>query len=321
MYQIAQMKKEEISQAMHIWHNQYKKHCSQDVFPDFWDGGRKEIESYLLMQMEKGNAIVAKKDEAIAGFMAWMYIDFHGEKSAFCPTVSHAAIEEDKEQVYRAIYNYASQKWLENNMFNHLWMIFKNDDVLKNILYDIGFGSHVVDACQKTSGFTLQIDCPYRISKAIPEDADLLFSLVEESRHYYLDAPIFLKRDVYTKESLLNTIKNNNVFIAWDNSTPIGIISLVLSKRYNIETLAGIGSGLIEDLGAFIKPEYRGKGIGTRLLKEVFDHCKNASIPYVHLSYETANHYANRFWRKYFKPVILSVRRTVNKNANSSSSF
>jgi len=315
------MKKEEISPAIQIWHNQYKKYCSRDIFPDFWDGGRKEIESYLLIQLEKGNAIVAKKDEAIAGFMAWMYIDFHGEKSAFCPTVSHAAIEGDKEQVYRVIYNYASQKWVENNTFNHLWMFFENDRTLKNILYDIGFGSHVVDACQKTSEFTLQIDCPYRVSKATPEDADLLFSLVEESRRYYLDAPIFLKRNVYTKESLLSIIKRSDVFIAWDNSVPVGMINIVLSKRYNIETLAGIGSGEIGDLGAYIKPEYRGKGIGTRLLKEVFDHCRNASIPYVHLSYETANPYANRFWRKYFKPIILSVRRTVNKDANSSGSF
>ena len=140
---------------------------------------------------------------------------------------------------------------------------------------------------------------------------------MEESRYYYLKAPIFLKRDIYTKEALFKLIGESNIFIAWDNSVPIGIMSLILSERYNIETLAVIGSGLIKDLGAYIKPEYRGKGIGKRLLKEVFDHCKNASIPYVHLSYETANPYANRFWRKYFKPIILSVRRTVNKDVNS----
>jgi GNAT superfamily N-acetyltransferase len=317
VYQIVQMKKEDIPQAMTIWHRQFAKYCGDGSFPDFWDGGHKEMESYLLKQLEKGNAIVAKKNEAIAGFMAWMNIDFHGEKSAFCPTISHAAIEGDKEQVYRAIYNYVSQKWVENNMFNHLWMIFHDDSTLKNILYVIGFGSYVIDACQKTSEIAFQIDCPHRISKAIPSDADLLFNLVEESRHYYLNAPIFLKRDIYTKEALSNVIDESNVFIAWDNSVPIGVMSLTMSKRYNIETLAGVRSGLIKDLGAYIKPEYRGKGIGTRLLKEVFDHCKNASIPYVHLSYETANPFANRFWRKYFKLIILSVRRTVNKDANS----
>ncbi len=81
-------------------------------------------------------------------------------------------------------------------------MFFHDDSVLKKMLYDIGFGSHVIDACQKASETTLQIDCPYKTSKAVPADPVLLFDLAEESRNYYLNAPIFLKRNVYTKEAL-----------------------------------------------------------------------------------------------------------------------
>jgi GNAT superfamily N-acetyltransferase len=317
MYQISQMKIEEIPKAMQIWYTQYKKYCTQDEFPDFWYGGQQEIESYLLKQIEKDNAIVAKKDGAIAGFMAWMYVDFHREKSAFCPTISHAATDEDKAQIYHAMYNYASQSWVENERFNHLWMFFHDDSILKNMLYDAGFGAHVVDACRKTSEFSLQIDCPYKISKAVPRDADLLFKLEVESRRYFLNAPIFLRKDVRTKDELINIIEQNIVFIAWDNTVPIGMISLILSKKYNIETLAVIGSGQIKGLGAYIKTEYRGKGIGTRLLVEVVNYCRDASIPYVHVSFETSNPFGNKFWRKSFKPIILSGRRTVNKDANS----
>jgi GNAT superfamily N-acetyltransferase len=317
MYQIVQMKKEDIPQAMTIWHRQFVKYCSNGSFPDFWDGGKETIESYLIRQIEKGDAIVAKTDKTIVGYMAWMCVNFHHEKSAFCPIVGHAALVENEKSIYQSLYTTSSQKWVQDNRFNHLWMTFYDDIDLKDMLYDIGFGSYVMDVCQKVSKNMLQIDRPYRITKAVPSDVDLLFGLVEESRYYFLEAPIFLKRDICTKEALLNVINENNVFIAWDNSVSIGIMSLILSKRYNIETLAGIGSGLIEELGAYIKPEYRGKGIGKRLLKEVFDYCINASIPYVHLSYETANPFANRFWPKYFKPIILSVRRTINKDANS----
>jgi len=316
MYQISQMKVEEISKAEQIWYKQYKKYCAQDGFPDFWGGGQKEIESYLLKQIEEGNALVAKKEEAIAGFMAWIYVDFHHEKSAFCPTIGHAATDEDKAQVYHAMYNYACQRWVENDRFNHLWMFFHDDSTLKNMLYDAGFGAHVVDACRKTSEFSLQIDCPYRISKAVPCDADLLFRLEEESRYYFLNAPIFLRKEVRTKDNLMNIIEQNIVFIAWDNAVPIGMMSLVVSKKYNIETLAVVGSGQIKELGAYIKTEYRGKGIGTRLLMEMVNYCRDASIPHVHVSFETANPFGNKFWRKYFKPIILSGRRTVNKDAN-----
>jgi len=317
MYQITLMQKGDIPQAMALWHNQYLKHCSREFLPDFWDGGQKEMESFLLHQIKNSNAIVAIKDGQTTGYLTWIYADFHSEKSAFCPIVGHAAIEEEKEQIYRALYNYASQKWIENNAFNHLWMIFRDDALLKNMLYDIGFGAHVMDTCQKTSDVSLKVNSPYRISTATLEDVNILYSLMEESRIYYVSPPIFLKRDVYTKEMISSFIKDNIVFIAWDGNIPMGFFGLTRSERYNIETLAVPGSGLIAGLGAYIKEEYRGRGIGKRLLKEVFDYCQEVSIPYLHLSYETANPFANRFWPKYFKPAILSVRRTVNKDANA----
>lgn len=39
--------------------------------------------------------------------------------------------------------------------------------------------------------------------------------------------------------------------------------------------------------------------------------------PYLHVSFETANPNAIRFWPKYFKPAIRSVRRTINKDADT----
>ncbi len=317
MYKIATMKKEEIPQVLELWHNQYKKYFSRDFSPDFWEGGKKEIESFLLQGIKHDTAIVAKENKEIAGYMAYMVVDFHSEKSAFCPIVGHAAIEEDKEQIYRAMYNYVSRKWIENNAFNHLWMIFCDDDKLKTMLYDIGFGSYVIDTCQKTSDVSLKINSPYRISTATLEDVNILYSLMEESRIYYVSPPIFLKRDVYTKEMITSFIKDNVVFIAWDGNTPIGFFGLTRSERYNIETLAVPDSGQIKGLGAFIIEEYRGRGIGKWLFKEVFDYCKDAKITYLHVNYETANPNASRFWPKYLKPVILSVRRTVNKDANA----
>jgi len=68
--------------------------------------------------------------------------------------------------------------------------------------------------------------------------------------------------------------------------------------------------------GVILPPEYWGKGIGTRLMKELFAHCAEIGKLYVHVSYETVNPNACYFWPKIFKPVIRSVRRCVNKDAN-----
>jgi GNAT superfamily N-acetyltransferase len=76
------------------------------------------------------------------------------------------------------------------------------------------------------------------------------------------------------------------------------------------------GDASISPLGIYIKSEYRGKGIGKSLLDKVFQYCKDNGIKYIHVDFETANTNANNFWPKYFNPIILSVRRTVNKDVN-----
>lgn len=104
--------------------------------------------------------------------------------------------------------------------------------------------------------------------------------------------------------------------MAWDNDHLIGIMSLNVDQGYHLEKLTTTDSGYIGRPGAFVKSEYRGKGVGTRLLKEVFNYCVDAGKSFVHVSFETANPYANRFWSKYLKPTIRSLRRTINKDAN-----
>jgi len=213
MDKIIPMKKEDIPQAMAIWHGQFAKYCSNDSFPDFWDGGKETLESYLIQQIEKGNAITVKTGEIIVGYMAWMCIDFHNEKTAFCPIVGHAALEENEKSIYHALYTASSQKWVQDNRFNHLWMTFYDDIELKDVLYDIGFGSYVIDACQKVSQNMLQANCPYRITRAVSDDADALLKLNNELNQYLLDSPIFLKIKEYSRDYIVQIISRNGGII------------------------------------------------------------------------------------------------------------
>lgn len=248
--------------------------------------------------------------------MAWMYFDFHDERSAFCPIVGHATIKDDSNTIYHAMYNYAANRWVKDNRFNHLWMIMSDDCVTKDMLYDIGFGSYVIDAYTKTSKAVQETSCAYNTTIAKTHDVDNLFSLVENSVMYYIETPIFLKRHSYTKQDIADIIESDILFVTWDKGDPIGFMNLSINHDYSIESLASPQIGMISKLVAYIKPEYRGMGIGKKLLSEVNSYCANTNIPYLHVSFETANPFANIFWRKHFKPLVLSVRRTVNKDAN-----
>lgn len=316
MHKISLMQKEDVSIIVEMWHKQYIKHCNSELCPDFWSGGKNSIALYLKSQIEQGNAIICKNEDTVVGFMAWMYFDFHGERTAFCPIIGHAAEGNNSQVIYQKLYTYAAHQWVKDNRFNHLWMIFNDDCITKDMLYDIGFGSYVADACMNVSKIKIEADDTYRITKAKPEDADALYALVKQSIQYYLETPIFLRRHAYTKQEIADIIEHNSLFVAWDKNSPIGFMNLSVNQEYDTESLACPNSGLIDELGAYIKPEYRGAGVGKRLLNELIHSCVTTDIPYLHVCFETANPFANRFWRKYFKPIVLSVRRTVNKDAD-----
>lgn len=91
---------------------------------------------------------------------------------------------------------------------------------------------------------------------------------------------------------------------------------LVFSKFNNFINLSIKNCGLIDEIGAYIKEEYRNKKVGIELLKFANDYCKEMNVPYIHVDFETANLYANKFWKKHFTPMLLSMRRTINKNIN-----
>jgi ribosomal protein S18 acetylase RimI-like enzyme len=310
------MDKNDIDEVINLWYKNHSVYFDDKVLPDFFPGGKLEMEKYFYERTNNRNAIIIKEKNNILGYFSWILINFHNEKSAFCPIIGHFGIDEVREMIYTDLYNCVSKEWIKNDIFNHLWMINSKDNFLKGFSYDMGFGSYVVDACIK-NGTIEEPNCRYEITKAETKDSELLFNLVDESRRYYLDSPIFLKRKIITKDEIQNIIGKNAVFLAWDDNDIIGFMSVRISKEYDIEQLFTRESASIDTLGAYIKLKYRGKEIGKTLLNNVFKYCESIGIKYVHVCFETSNTYANKFWRKYFNPIILSVRRTVNKDANS----
>lgn len=110
MIKISNMKEENLLDTVELWTHQFNNFCYCNAFPNFIDGGHETIKSYIKEQIEKGNAIIATKNNDIVGFMAWMYFDFHSERTAFLPVVGHAALLSDELNVYREMYCFASQR-------------------------------------------------------------------------------------------------------------------------------------------------------------------------------------------------------------------
>ncbi|GAA0777859.1 hypothetical protein GCM10008908_33730 [Clostridium subterminale] len=106
------------------------------------------------------------------------------------------------------------------------------------------------------------------------------------------------------------------MFIAWHEDIPVGFINLSIVDNNNFINMSVKNCGLIDEIGVYIKSGYRNKKIGIELLKIVNDYCKEFNIQYIHVDFETANLYGNKFWKKYFIPMLLSTRRPINKDIN-----
>ncbi|TCT16204.1 acetyltransferase (GNAT) family protein [Natranaerovirga pectinivora] len=305
----------DILEAEKIWVTQYERYCNHGSFPSYWKEQTELLEKFLMNKIKKKSAVVAKLGDKVIGFLAYDKFPFNGENSVFCPAIGHAATEEYKEKVYHALYKSISQEWVNKSIFNHMWTIFYNDDKLKKILFDLGYGSYLIDAFSDCN-ILYSENATYDIRKASTKDTDVLYELVKESNHYYSAAPLFLKRDELTLKEIEELILKSNVFIAWDKEIPIGFMNLSITDHNNCIDLSVKDCGLINEIGTYIKVEYRNKKIGSQLLQTVNNYCREVNARYIHVDFETSNLYGNKFWKKYFNPMLLSMRRTINKNIN-----
>jgi len=181
MIRIMLMKEIDIADAINLWEMQFDRYCRCNDFPDFISGGKETIEKYLFKQIEEGNAVVAKKDDSIVGYMAWMYFDFHKERTAFLPIVGNASKSDSRNDIFHELYLTVSNKWIQDDRFNHLWMTYYDDIDLRERLYNLGFGSYVIDACKETASQTVTSTSNYKITEAAENDVDEVLAMENES--------------------------------------------------------------------------------------------------------------------------------------------
>ena len=63
---------------------------------------------------------------------------------------------------------------------------------------------------------------------------------------------------------------------------------------------------------AYVRPELRGKGVGTALLQRALQWSQAQGYDRVFVEHETANLYGGNFWGKYFIPYVYASMRYID---------
>ncbi len=114
----------------------------------------------------------------------------------------------------------------------------------------------------------------------------------------------------YSQE-LLNKIKKGNrgLFLVYDNNVLIGITNVFLTKEISIDKLVNLDSvnnsakqnniNTINIAKFYIKPEYRFKGYGTKLLDFIIKWGKERSAKYLKIEVDKDQKASNKFWSSF----------------------
>jgi GNAT superfamily N-acetyltransferase len=301
-----------------LWNMQYLRMIKGYGFlSQKWLDDTTSFSSFIEQRMDDGNSIAAIFQGKVVGYLAYDIFNFHNEKTAFFPILAHAADLSYKLSAYSIMYACVSQELVKKGCLNHLFTFFSLDKALQEFLFELGFGLYVVDAYRSLETISIaEKNSDIAVRKAGMGDIDELYNLVKESNRYYAESPLFLKRESEEKDQVARMITAHDyaVFLAIRKDEIIGFMNIRCNQADDVFTLSDKTTACIDPLGAYIKQDYRGLGVGKKLLCESIAWIGKKSLTNIHVDFESANYHANQFWLNYFTPVLYSVKRRLNND-------
>jgi len=254
--------------------------------------------------------VAAYLDGRLVGFQTGFVIpSWRGKRSAYCPEWAHAAVGENRKEVYQLMYAELSKQWVANRCNTHLITHFAHDGEIIETFSWFGFGMADVDAIRNLSPLK-GINSYIEIKKATIDDLESVTSLSHQLNQYMADAPIFL---VLTEESnIANLLSDTSkaLWIAFKDGKAVSYMAVGPANNHEVafvvqdESIASIH-------GAFTENRFRGQGIGKALLNKSIEWASSMGYVNCAVDFEPENIDGSRFWMKHFKPICYSLVRNV----------
>ncbi len=232
-------------------------------------------------------------------------------KGAFSPMGANAAIKENREKIYAAMYQSVGEKWVKAGAVSHAICMFAHDEKLQHEFFRLGFGLRCMDAIREMKEIQCANVFGYNFYELSENEFEKIYPLYVKLYEHYKKSPFFMNRQEADIGDFLNSAKENDArfFVAIYQ----GKICAYFEVENTGETCICDSKNYVHIYGAYCLPDYRGKGIVQNLLNYVISTLKSDGYTMLGVDFESINPTAYGFWTKYFVPYTHSVVRRIDE--------
>jgi len=232
-------------------------------------------------------------------------------KGIFVPIHAHGIVPENRESIYKRLYQAAADIWVNKDITYHAISLYAHNVQAKDAFFTCGFGLRCVDAVRPLVGFAHSV-CDGITFEELTDSTKI--SDMRKALSIHLgESPCFMRSSDEDSEKWLDRAesRDSREFIAVFNGLPIAFVEVTDDG----ENFATWKDSMLNICGAFCLPEYRGKGVMQGLLNHVIKQIKTDEVTSLGVDFESFNLSSNGFWLKHFTAYTFSVTRRIDECA------
>jgi GNAT superfamily N-acetyltransferase len=269
---------------------------------------------------ENKKGVAAYENGKMAGYLcAWGPFDnpFGGNpkiKGVWSPAHGNSAVKENKIRIYKEMYQSIAEKWVGGGALSHAVTLYAHDESATKAFFTYGFGLRCIDAVKLIE--THKINNPESVLfEELPQkEAGRITELNNALSKHLGNSPCFMNYPEKTPEMTLKEAVNDNIryFIAKRHNK---IIAYLKAAGDDGEHFACGAKDMMNVCGAYLLPEYRGRGVFDALLFHTENVFAGEGYKRLGVDFESFNPTAYGFWLKYFAAYTCSVVRRTDDRA------
>lgn len=286
-----------------------RRHCQ--ILPPTPFGDETRLWESIAALAETGG-VAATEGGDLVGYLFYGYqFPFKGQSTVMVPEIGHAAVPEAADRVYPHMLARIGEAWAEQRASLHILGYLAHDADLETRLYRLGYGQILTERLRDLSA----VGADPAIDVELSDDLGTLAALDAEHRRYYTGSPIFVNKPAGDRETLVRDLteeqaRGSAFFVHRRDDKPVAYF-VVGPSAQNGEGLLLRATNSAQIRGAYVRPAYRGRGIGRALLDACVRWAGDHGFDRMLVEHESANLPGRAFWSRYFTPFVRYTMRYV----------